>query len=48
MKKRGIAQEYITAILIALAFLGVMFLAIMIMKEGGISWIDKIKSFLKF
>lgn len=45
--KRGIITEYLPWLLIGIAILVIIVLAIMLMKDKGISFIDQIKSFLR-
>ena len=42
-KKRGIASEYLPWLLIAIAVLAIVMITIFLLKDKGISLIDKIK-----
>jgi len=46
MNKRGIINEYLPWLLIALAVLAIIVIAIVSMKESGVSLIDQIKNLL--
>ena len=46
MKKRGIIADYLPWLLIAVAVLVILMITIFILKEKGVSLIDKIKDIL--
>ena len=48
MKKRGIVSEYLPWLLIAIAVIAIVTIAILIMKDKGISLIDQIKNLFKY
>ena len=48
MKKRGIVSEYLPWILIAIAVLVILTITIAVLKDQGVSLIDKIKDLLRF
>ncbi|MFH1326595.1 MAG: hypothetical protein ABIH59_00520 [archaeon] len=43
-KKRGVASEYLPWILIAVAILVILMITMFLMKDQGLSLIDKIKN----
>lgn len=43
MKKRGVISDYLPWILIALAVLAILMVSIFLLKEKGVSLIDKVK-----
>jgi len=47
MNKRGIINEYLPWLLIAVAVLVMVVIAIVFMKEDGVSLIDQIKNLLR-
>jgi len=47
-KKRGIVSEYLPWLLIALAVLAIVMVSIFLLKEKGVSLIDRIKDLLSF
>jgi hypothetical protein len=46
-KKRGVIEDYLIWILIAVAVLGISFIAILVMKDKGVSLIDKVNGLFK-
>ncbi|MGD9276573.1 MAG: hypothetical protein PVJ67_05350 [Candidatus Pacearchaeota archaeon] len=48
MKKRGIVNDYLPWVLIAIALLALILVAIFVLREKGISLIDKIKNLFRF
>ncbi len=43
MKKKAIVSEYLPWILIAIAVLGILMIALLVLKDKGINLIDRIK-----
>ena len=48
INKKAIVSEYLPWILIALAVLVIVMISVALLKEQGISLIDKIKSLIRF
>ena len=48
INKKAIVSEYLPWILIALAVLTIVMISIFLLKEQGVSLIDKIKSLIRF
>lgn len=48
MKKKGLVTEYLPWLLISLAVLAILMITIFLLKEQGISLIDKIKSLFRY
>lgn len=46
--KKGIVSEYLPWLLIAIAVIAIITIAILIMKDKGISFIDQIKNIFKY
>lgn len=46
MRKRGIITDYLPWLIIALAILGVLMVAIFVLREKGISLIDNAKNII--
>ncbi len=46
MEKRGVIADYLPWILIAVAVLVILMIALFVMKNTGVSFIDKIKGML--
>ena len=44
MKKKGVISEYLPWLLIAIAVLAILMITIFLLREKGISLIDKIKN----
>jgi hypothetical protein len=44
MKKRGIVTEYLPWLLIAIAVLAIIMISIFLLKDKGITAVDKIKN----
>jgi len=48
INKKAIVSEYLPWILIALAVLAIVMISVFLLKEQGVSLIDKIKSLVRF
>ena len=47
MKKKGVVSDYLPWILIAVAVLALLFVAIFVLKEKGISIVDGLKNLFR-
>ena len=47
MKKRGIVADYLPWILIAVAVLVILMIGLFVLKDTGVSFIDKIKNIIR-
>lgn len=47
MRKRGIVMDYLPWIIIAILVLVIVFIAIFVIKDSGVSFLDKIKNLFR-
>lgn len=46
-KKKGIVMDYLPWLIIGLAVLAIVFVAILLLKDSGVGFIDKIKNIFR-